>query len=114
MGKRRKQLHHATQAVICLKNHGGLPNSIVDLIEHDRNKLQSLVQQIKPVEKLLRKFATRANVIMYELSGSLEQDSGTILLGLIPGQVTVYDHAQNVTKICDRDPDTHYHYITAL
>lgn len=53
----------STQAVIGLKCHGGLPNSVVELIEHNRQALEQLIKQVEGMEKQLRKFTSRANEI---------------------------------------------------
>jgi hypothetical protein len=39
-----------TQVVIALKHNGGLPNCTVELVEHDRSKLKTLLQLIEPLE----------------------------------------------------------------
>lgn len=50
-----------TQAVIGLKSHGGLPNCIVEVVEHDREKLDTLVAGIKPMEKQFKTYVKRVN-----------------------------------------------------
>lgn len=57
-----------TQAVIGLKSRGGLPNSVVELIEHDRSSLKFLGQQVLPMEKQLRRVVPRANEIRIEFA----------------------------------------------
>ncbi|OWY94385.1 hypothetical protein PHMEG_00035905 [Phytophthora megakarya] len=39
-----------TQAVIGLKSHGGLPNTVVELVHHDRKAISSLLSAVQPLE----------------------------------------------------------------
>lgn len=50
-----------TQAVIGLKSHGGLPNCIVEVVEHDRATLERLVAEAKPLEKKFKTLVKRVN-----------------------------------------------------
>jgi hypothetical protein len=59
-----------TQAVVGLKSHGGLPNCVVELVEHDRQTLQTLVQQVAGMEKVIRRYIKRANDVKIEFQQS--------------------------------------------
>ncbi|KAF1313432.1 hypothetical protein FI667_g17364, partial [Globisporangium splendens] len=59
-----------TQTVIGLKSHGGLPNSVVELVEHDRSSLQKLVTDAKQMEKQLRACVSRANEVQVSWSAT--------------------------------------------
>lgn len=55
-----------TEVVKALTADGGLPNCVVELVEHDRLCGRLLYEQVQPLEKSLAKIIDRANDILYE------------------------------------------------
>lgn len=68
-----------TQAVVGLKNNGGLPNCVVELVDHDRTALHLLTKEVEVIEKEARRLVKRANDVHFELTSmqvSSDSESG--------------------------------------
>jgi hypothetical protein len=59
-----------TQAVVALKSHGGLPDTVVELVEHDRCALKCLVSEVKLVEDAIQKVVKRANDVKIAMTAA--------------------------------------------
>lgn len=53
------------QVVNGLRSHWGLPNCVVDLVTHNRNKLQSLIDTTKHVETKIKRYLKRTNDLIF-------------------------------------------------
>lgn len=60
-----------TQAVEALKSYGGLFNSTVELINHDRTRLMELERHFNVLEKELRKRISRTNDVFFSYGKSV-------------------------------------------
>jgi hypothetical protein len=91
-----------TQATIGLSAHGGVKNSVVELVEHDRERLKALVDQLCAMEDQLKKLFSRANDILISFVGSVPL--GTVNIGTYqqcpPFQIQVFEYSGIGDGVC--------------
>lgn len=64
-----------TELVAALISDGGLPNTMAEIIEHDRAALQLLAEQVTAIEKRLNAQTGRTNDTQFEYTGTLQVDT---------------------------------------
>lgn len=73
-----------TQAVVGLKARDGLANSVVELVEHNREKLKSLVNLVAPMEKILKKYAMRHNDLLISYGSDFDTSQASCVYSDCP------------------------------